>query len=152
MTQVIQLGLLVEAVLNVIGAAVFIRYPAWCLSYVVSSDTVPPSAAVLWQIYGGLVLALTIPILLVIPNSPTVFEQRSLIFKTLTAGELVLIGVLSWHASKPIESGFTWSGLALSAMFLLPALTWHSCAAFVLPDLMRPSTRIRDNGEARKGL
>lgn len=147
MTRIFQAGLVIEAFLNLVGCAAFMLSPSWCLSFVITSaapnkpNTVPASTAVLWQVYGGLVLALTVPILLVIPESHAVFEKRELIFKTLVAGEIILIGVLGWHglglSGHDEEGGFSRVGLLISAAFLLPALTWHSFTVWVRPDLMR---------------
>ncbi|KAK9423832.1 hypothetical protein SUNI508_03848 [Seiridium unicorne] len=141
MARTFQIGLLIEALLNISGSILFILCPYWCLSFAIDTNDypVPASAAVLWQIYGGLVLALTVPILTVIPESSrAVFEQRDIIFKTLIAGELALIGVLAWNAGKMEErSGFTPTSLLTSAVFLLPALAWHSYAVWIRPDLMR---------------
>ncbi|ORY63274.1 uncharacterized protein BCR38DRAFT_486023 [Pseudomassariella vexata] len=137
MTWVFQLGLTIESVLNILGAGTFLLYPEWCLSYTVSTPKVPASAATLWQTYAVLVLALTFPILLCIPNSKGVFEKRKIIFETLVAGEVALVGLLLWHAVKPAEeSGFMRSGLILATLNLLPALTWHSFCIWGVPGLM----------------
>lgn len=142
MTRIFQIGLLTEAFLNISGALLFILRPSWCLSFALSSDnTVPESAAVLWQVYGGLVMALTLPILLVVPESPEqsrfVFGKRDIVFKTLAAGEVALLAILLWNAMKPEQkSGFSHAALLTSSVFLLPALAWHSFAIWVRPGLM----------------
>lgn len=137
MTWIFQVGLAIESGLNILGAGSFILYPEWCLSFVVSTKSVPLSAAILWQIYGILVLALTVPLLLCIPDSSSVFEKRRIVFQTLVAGEVGLLTLLLWHARNPQNSGITWAGLVISAGFLLPALIWHSFATWVNPALMR---------------
>ncbi|KAI2469006.1 hypothetical protein F4781DRAFT_244206 [Annulohypoxylon bovei var. microspora] len=142
MTRVFQLGLVIEAFLNIVGAVPFILYPEWCLSFAVAgrsttgAPAVPPSAALLWQVYGALVLALTLPIVLCIPDSKAVTEKRRLIFQTLIAGELLLEAILLRHISQPEKSGFTLTSLVLSAINLLPALSWHTFATYVKPGLM----------------
>lgn len=152
MTRTLQIALLTESFLNISGSILFILKPTWCLSFVMTSkeQTVPASAAVLWQVYGGLVLALTVPLLLAVPGGSTksekatVFEKRDIVFKTLAAGEVILIAILAWNASKPQEgSGFTRFGLLTTLFFLLPALTWHSFAVWVTPSLLRSEIRTR---------
>ncbi|KAH6660825.1 hypothetical protein BKA67DRAFT_66721 [Truncatella angustata] len=161
MTRIFQIGLLTEAFLNISGSLVFLRYPLWCLSYMLpqsttgKTTTVPASAAVLWQIYAGLVLALTVPILMVVPESRAVYEKRDLVFKTLTAGEVALVGILGWHGlgfSEEQEGGFSRAGLLTTASLLLPALTWHSFAVWLRPDLMRPESSTKSVLDQKKGL
>lgn len=140
MTRVFQIGLAIEAFLNIAGALTFVLYPEWCLSFAVADDSttgVPPSSAVLWQIYGVLVLALTVPIVLCIPNSEAVAEKRRVIFQTLIAGEVFIEAVLLWHITRPEKSGFTLNALVLSAVNLLPALSWHTFAIYIKPDLIQ---------------
>ncbi|KAI1770437.1 hypothetical protein F4818DRAFT_262433 [Hypoxylon cercidicola] len=143
MTRIFQIGLAIESFLNIVGAVPFVLYPDWCLSFAVSADpktgapSVPPSSAVLWQFYGVLVLALTIPLIQCIPNSEAVAEKRRIIFQTLIAGEVFLEAVLLWHSTRPAQSGFTLTALLLSAVNLLPALSWHSFIVYVKPDWMQ---------------
>ncbi|KAI2612026.1 uncharacterized protein GGS25DRAFT_102283 [Hypoxylon fragiforme] len=143
MTRVFQLGLIIEAVLNIVGALPFVLYPEWCLSFAIAVDpesgivNVPPSSALLWQVYGVLVLALTVPTIQCIPNSEAVAEKRRLTFNTLIAGEVFLEALLLWHISQPDRSGFTSTSLILSAVFLLPALSWHTFAVYIMPSLLQ---------------
>ncbi|KAI1204374.1 uncharacterized protein F4807DRAFT_335707 [Annulohypoxylon truncatum] len=142
MTRVFQFGLAIEAFLNIVGAVPFVLYPEWCLSFAVAdrstagAPAVPPSSAMLWQIYGVLVLSLTVPLILCIPDSSAVTEKRRLIFQTLISGEVLIEAILLRHISQPEKSGFTLTSLSLSAFFLLPALSWHTFATYVKPDLM----------------
>ncbi|KAI0844841.1 hypothetical protein F5Y00DRAFT_186525 [Daldinia vernicosa] len=152
MTRLFQLGLAIEAILNIAGAVPFILYPEWCLSFAVTpNSTVPPSSSLLWQVYGALVLALTIPLVLCIPDSKAVREKRQIVFTTLLAGEVFLEAVLLWHVSRPDESGFTLTSLVLSAVFLLPALSWHAFATYIKPDLMESDSEL-SGSTAKKTL
>ncbi|KAI6085529.1 hypothetical protein F4821DRAFT_240372 [Hypoxylon rubiginosum] len=143
MTRVFQIGLAIESFLNIVGAVPFVLYPEWCLSFAVAADpktgapSVPPSSAVLWQFYGVMVLALTVPIIQCIPNSNAAAEKRRIIFQTLIAGEVFLEAVLLWHSTRSQQSGFTLTALLLAAVNLLPALSWHSYVVYVKPDLMQ---------------
>ncbi|KAK6949862.1 hypothetical protein Daesc_008185 [Daldinia eschscholtzii] len=150
MTRIIQYGLAIEAILNIAGAILFILYPNWCLSFAIApspkniTSGIPPSSALLWQVYGALVLALTVPLVLCIPDSKAIAEKRRIVFATLIAGEVFLEAILLWHVFQPDNSGFTSTSLILSAAFLLPALSWHTFAAYIRPGLMNsdsgPST------------
>ncbi|KAI1402873.1 hypothetical protein F4819DRAFT_260616 [Hypoxylon fuscum] len=146
MTWVFQIGLAIEAMLNIVGAVPFILWPEWCLSFAVTNTSntgtpsVPPSSAVLWQVYGALVLALTVPLIQCIPDSQAVTEKRRIVFQTLIAGEVFLEALLLWHSIRPAESGFSLTALLLTAVNLLPALSWHSFVVYVKPDLMLTST------------
>lgn len=104
-------------------------------------------------------LALTVPILLAVPGGNTqtekvaVFEKRAITFKTLVAGELILIALLAWNASKAQEaSGFSRFGLLAASVFLLPALAWHSLAVWGKPELMLSEDKATSGGQARKDL
>ncbi|KAI1451150.1 hypothetical protein F5Y02DRAFT_18427 [Annulohypoxylon stygium] len=138
MTRVFQVGLAIEAFLNFAGAVPFVLYPEWCLSFAVADEysDVPRSSSVLWQIYGVLVLSLTVPLISCIPDSEGVAEKRRIIFQTLIAGEVLIEAVLLQHISNPEMSGFTLTSLSLSAVFLLPALSWHIFATYIKPGLM----------------
>ncbi|KAI1804297.1 hypothetical protein F4811DRAFT_283550 [Daldinia bambusicola] len=147
MTRIIQYGLAIEAMLNITGAIPFILYPEWCLSFAITpgpekiTSGIPPSSALLWQVYGALVLALTIPIGLCIPDSKAVAEKRRIVFTTLIAGEVFLEAILLWHVLQADKGGFTLTSLILSAVFLLPALSWHTFAAYIRPHLMESSSK-----------
>ncbi|KAI0114726.1 hypothetical protein F4814DRAFT_291170 [Daldinia grandis] len=151
MTRLFQFGLAIEAVLNIAGAVPFILYPEWCLSFAVVDSNVPPSSSLLWQVYGALVLALTIPLILCIPDSEAVREKRQIVFTTLLAGEVFLEAILFWHVSRIDNSGFTLTSLVLSAVSLLPALSWHTFAAYIRPDLMESDSEL-STGTTKKTL
>jgi hypothetical protein len=146
MTQFFRQSLIIECTLNILGAVTFLLYPEWCLSHAVSTNDVPHSAIVLWQIYAVLVLELTLGLILCIPNSPGVAEKRKLLFQILGAGEVVLIGLLLWWAGKgPDASGFASIALLLSAASLVPLVTWKGFVLMVVPEMME------EEGAEKKG-
>jgi hypothetical protein len=145
MTWVIQLGLTIESFLNIFGASVFVVYPEWCLSYVISpspvntmtgTTPVPASSSTLFQVYGLLVLSETLLLLLCIPESPGIRRTRVMVFQTLGLGEAFLIGLLIWKSFDAQNSGFTASGLIIAAINLLPAFGWRIWALYIMPDLL----------------
>ncbi len=152
MPKLIQYALAAESFMNLLGAVPFLLYPEWCLSYVVdpSSDSinnpaVHPGSATLFQVYACLVIALTAPLLICIPESPGVAYKRVIMFQTLAVGEALLITLLLWKANDAKHSGYTQSGLILSAMSLTPYLLWRAYTLFVRPDWFRS-----DGGMERK--
>jgi len=141
MPQIIQYGLVIESFLNIFGASTFVLFPHWCLSHVIQpppnlssgESFVPDTAAILFQAYGLLVIALTFPLLACIPDSPSVGKFRVLIFQTLGLGEIFLIGLLLLNTAEPTESGFTRKGLLLAAANLVPALSWRVWTLYFRP-------------------
>lgn len=132
-------ALIAEAFFNISGAIVFLLCPEWCLSYVIQSSntsTIPPSTATFLQIYSCLVLALSLPIIQCIPETPGVAARRAMIFWTLGAGELFIIGLLLWKAQDPEASGFTSRALIQAAGALVPYLIWRIWALWVDPELL----------------
>ncbi|KAF2396330.1 hypothetical protein EJ06DRAFT_559905 [Trichodelitschia bisporula] len=109
MTKVIQRALAIEVAFKLSGATIFILFPEWCLSHT----------------FGLLVSALTLPLLLCIPESPNAAANRALTYKTLGVGEVALVALFLGKALKPKSSGFSTEGLMLSASTLVPLLAWR---------------------------
>ncbi|KAK8110999.1 uncharacterized protein PG998_007456 [Apiospora kogelbergensis] len=138
MGSIIQFALVTEAVFNVLGALLFIVFPQSCLSHAVSSSSpIPGCAALLCQVFGAIVLSLSVPLLLCVPESNAVYEKRRIVYKTMAAGEIAFI-ILFLRASQDyVETGFTPEFLTKSVMAFAPALAWHSYAVFINPAIMR---------------
>jgi len=142
MTKIIGYALAFESFLNLFGAIPFLLYPEWCLSYVVNTlaahhvhtSPVPPGSATLFQVYACLVIALTIPLLMCIPDVPGAAPKRVIMFQALGMGEAFLIALLLWKATDPDKSGYTQLSLVLSAMSLTPHLSWRAWTLLVRPD------------------
>lgn len=141
MTRIFRFGLVIEVVLNVAGAFAFVAWPEACLALVAPAAHVTPLAALLWQLYGALVLALSVPLALCIPDSRGVYEKRRIVFTTLAAGEIAMITLFLRHALDPAAAGMAPRALLAMVAFLLPALVWHTFALFARPLLMQPLTK-----------
>ncbi|KAK8063859.1 hypothetical protein PG996_008511 [Apiospora saccharicola] len=149
MASLIRFALATEAVFNVLGAVILIVFPQGCLSLAVApSDSISGSAALLCQVFGAMVLSLSVPLFLCIPDSTAVYEKRRIVYKTMAAGEIAygIIGltprpaviILFLRASQDYEkTGFTPEFLTRSVLVFAPALAWHSYAVFVNPAIMR---------------
>ncbi|KAK7935049.1 hypothetical protein PG985_000544 [Apiospora marii] len=138
MASLIRFALATEAVFNVLGAVILIVFPQGCLSLAVaSSASISGSAALLCQVFGAMVLSLSVPLFLCIPDSTAVYEKRRIVYKTMAAGEIAFI-ILFLRASQDYEkTGFTPEFLTRSVIGFAPALAWHSYAVFVNPAIMR---------------
>ena len=154
MTRIFRFGLATEVVLNVGGAFAFVAWPEGCLARVAPAAQVTPLAALLWQLYGALVLALSVPLVLCLPDGqPAVYEKRRIVFTTLAAGEIAIIALFLRHAAldaPAADAGMAPAALLAMAAFLLPALTWHTFALFARPLLMRPAAGT-PSSEGKKG-
>ncbi|KAK7736552.1 hypothetical protein SLS53_006984 [Cytospora paraplurivora] len=152
MTWTFQVGLAAESFLNILGASLFLLFPDWCLAFAISPQAgdVPTTAAILLQTYAVMILTLTYPLLACIPNSPSAFLKRKIIYETFAAGEIGLIGLLLWHSTKrEQESGFAPHVLLLAAVSLVPTLAWHLAVVWLWPSLMRGTEQ---NLDARKRI
>ncbi|KAI7112219.1 hypothetical protein KC343_g16694 [Hortaea werneckii] len=97
-TRIFRYALLGEAAINIAGAIPIILNPDSMLKLLVRGPTmINPATRTLTQWFGGLTLALTVPILLSYPNphpsrgsSSEVMARRRTTYLTLGAGELAL--------------------------------------------------------------
>ncbi|KAI7282174.1 hypothetical protein KC345_g3674 [Hortaea werneckii] len=97
-TRLFRYALLGEAAINIAGAIPIILNPDSMLKLLVKGPTmINPATRTLTQWFGGLTLALTVPILLSYPNphpsrwsSSEVMARRRTTYLTLGAGELAL--------------------------------------------------------------
>ncbi|KAK6833118.1 hypothetical protein PG990_002078 [Apiospora arundinis] len=138
MASLIQFALVTEAVFNILGALLFIVFPQSFLSHaVLSPSTVPGCAALLCQVFGAMILSMSVPLLLCVSDSTAVYEKRRIVYKTMAAGEIAFIILLLRASQDYMETGFTAESLTMSVMAFAPALAWHSYAVFVNPTIMR---------------
>ncbi|KAI6796990.1 hypothetical protein KC363_g3214 [Hortaea werneckii] len=97
-TRLFRYALLGEAAINIASAIPIILNPDSMLKFLVRGPTmINPATRTLTQWFGGLTLALTVPILLSYPNphpsrgsSSDVMARRRTTYLTLGAGELAL--------------------------------------------------------------
>ncbi|KAI6815177.1 hypothetical protein KC332_g10769 [Hortaea werneckii] len=117
-TRLFRYALLGEAAINIAGAIPIILNPDSMLKLLVRGPTmINPATRTLTQWFGGLTLALTVPIVLSYPNphpsrgsSSEVMARRRTTYLTLGAGELALGTIM---AAQYLLGG---SGLTDSAL------------------------------------
>lgn len=136
MSTFMRYALITEAFFNITSSVVFLFRPEACLSYVISTSSVPPSSATLLQISSCLVLALTVPIIQCIPEKPRVAEQRVLTYRTLAGGEVFIIGLLLWKALNSSASGFSSKTLLGAVGVLTPTLLLRFWVLSVNPKIL----------------
>jgi hypothetical protein len=145
MPSTIQIALILESVANTFGATLFTFLPNWCLSKVLIpspifpntlSTTVPPSAITLLQAFGTIVYALTVPLLLCIPEGPHAAHARRIVYLTLGAGEAFLVPLCLVKAFDAGSTGFTARALFGAAGNLVPVLAWRVYALWGKPALL----------------
>lgn len=147
MSSIFRRALIIEAAANIIGGVGFLFFPEWCLSKVIPPNqsqsilgpVIPQSTVTLLQTFATMIFALTVPLVICIPDYSGVAQRRSLTYLTLLAGEVFLTGLLIWKASQGEEkSGFTDFCLLLSTSVLtLPAL-WRIWVFTVKPHWFDP--------------
>ncbi|KAI9696336.1 MAG: hypothetical protein M1820_008178 [Bogoriella megaspora] len=121
---IIRLAFLLEALFNILGAAVILLYPATCLSYFVPKPHITTTTSVsLVQWLAALILGLTPQLVLALPNSRKAVDSRPMVYTTLAWGEACLMPVLIWHAF--VESGLSPRAMGICVGNLLPIFCWR---------------------------
>ncbi|MCJ1250806.1 hypothetical protein MMC30_008034 [Trapelia coarctata] len=117
----------IEAAFNVFGAIGMILAPDYVLSLMVSSPSqITPLAVSLTQWLAAVVLALTAPLVLCLPNTRRAVESRATTYWTLGVGEGFLVPMFLWQMGKGEEgSGFTKQALVASAVQLGGLVGWR---------------------------
>ncbi|KAI6864708.1 hypothetical protein KC338_g5332 [Hortaea werneckii] len=152
-TRLFRYALLGEAAINIAGAIPIILNPDSMLKLLVRGPTmINPATRTLTQWFGGLTLALTVPILLSYPNphpsrgsSSEVMARRRTTYLTLGAGEVALGTIM---AAQYIlgDSGLT-DGALLAGMGMMGGIA--AMRGFFL--YVRPSW-MAAQGNAEKAL
>lgn len=134
---VIRYAMAIEAGFNILGAAGLILAPRDTLSYLVPySSQITPVAASLTQWLGAVVLALTTPLLLCLPDSRRAVESRTTVYWTLAAGEGFLVPLFLVQLMQGDRGGFTRKALVLSSIQLSAMVGWRLYVLLRRPDWM----------------
>jgi len=97
-----------------------------------------PSTLTLVQVFGGFIVALTVPLVMAVPDGSHTAVVRKVTYYTLGVAELVLIPLLLVKSREGVSSGFAPEKLAVSAGVLMPFLLFRGYALFANPKLMQP--------------
>jgi hypothetical protein len=133
----IRYAMAIEGTLNILAGVPMLFYPSIFLSLMAKSPavytSVSPSTA-MFQWIGALILGITPQLFLALPNTRRAIESRRMVYISLGAGELALIPLFLWQASR--DSGFTSTALGNAVVMLAPALLFRGYVLFVKPSLM----------------
>jgi len=126
----------VEALLNIVGGTWMVFWPAQFLRLVVPKPSdVTPAAMISVQHYGGLVYALTVPIILAIPNTRRAIESRISTYYLLGSAEIAIICLSLYQAYGPAGgTGFTTNSLASASAGVAPVFLWRLFVLFRKPE------------------
>lgn len=154
-TSLFRSALLIESSFNIVGGLTMLLYPTQVLSSMTYAPptfsttpaaTITPLSAQLVQWLGGLVLALTTPLLLSCPNTAAGVASRYTTYWTLGMGEVCLLGVMAMQWVQG-SSVFTGRVLAGSAGVLGVTLAWRVYAIILRPEL---AGRVEGAGERKR--
>jgi hypothetical protein len=127
-------GLLIESAANIGGGLAMIMFPKTLLSWMTKPATlVSPLSINLMQWVGGVVLALTTPLLLAYPNTVAGILSRPTCYWTLGAGEVALVPIMLWQYLSG-ESAFDDKSLLLGAAALGGTLAYRTFVLSTKPE------------------
>ncbi|KAF2227190.1 hypothetical protein BDZ85DRAFT_191 [Elsinoe ampelina] len=136
MPSLVQNALLLESLGNILGGLSFLLTPRLTLSLLVRDPSaLNPLSLTLWQMLGGITLALTVPLLAAYSDTPTGEAQRRSAYVTLGMGEGVIVPLLlaGWvKGSSPFGEGMVFGGSAV----LAGAAAWRVWCLVVRPEVM----------------
>jgi len=82
-------------------------------------------------------VALTVPLVMAIPDGPYAIVVRKVTYYTLGVAELALIPLLLAKSRQGVSSGFAPEKLTMSASVLVPFLLFRGYALFANPKVMQ---------------
>jgi hypothetical protein len=129
----------IEGSLNIFGATAMLLYPSSLLSCLVASPSYnTPAAGALLQWIGALTVGLTPQLFLAWPNTRGALESRRMVYYTLGAGEVALVGLFLWQGFKDgrVEMGLSNKGLMVCAGNLIGPLIMRAYVLFWRPELL----------------
>jgi len=135
MPSIIQSALIFETFVNLPPAAMLILAPSWTLGKLLPTTStltgIPASTITLAQMFGALIVALTVPVAMSIQDRPNIVEARRMTYWLLGAGEACLIPLLFL---KEGSSGFQDGILRTGAIQMTPFLVWRAIVLLAKPE------------------
>lgn len=135
MPSLIQSALIFETLVTFPPAAMLVIAPNWTLSKLLPTTTIlagiPASTTSLAQMIGSLIVTLTVPLVMSIPDRPHASETRRVAYWLLGAGEALLIPLL---LRKEGTSGFEPGILKTGAIQMAPFLLWRAIVLLGKPE------------------
>ena len=135
MPSIIQGAFFLEALVNIPVIITLIFYPKLILLPALATNSISPAlelnrtTTLLARCFGVIVLALSLGLLLAVPDSKDCVGKRKWVYWTVGLVEAGLIPLLLWEAFRTRGTedlgGFTQSAALLCAGFMAPVLTWR---------------------------
>jgi hypothetical protein len=145
MPSTIQIALLVEILVNIPIATFLLFTPTRVLTHLVSNATslagVPSSTTTVTQFIGILFFAITVPLVLSLPNGPHAVEVRKVTYYLNGVGEALLIPWLLLKDAGSV-SGFGTGILKQGAYQIIPLLAWRVFVLLVKPEWLNGGTKV----------
>ncbi|OCK75303.1 hypothetical protein K432DRAFT_362334 [Lepidopterella palustris CBS 459.81] len=131
---IIRYAIAIEVVLNV-SIAIFVAvFPKALFSPVVTDpSTITTTTISICQWIGTIIVAFTIQLILVLPNTRGALESRRLVYWTLLAGECCLVPIFLSQSVSSTEGGFSRKFLEITASFFIAHMLWRLFCLFVKP-------------------
>lgn len=136
-------ALILESLANIFGAGAMMLYPEPILNYLSTPASSylsslkldsPSVAAILLQWLAAIILGLTVPLLLCIPQVPRAIQSRYIVYVTLLAGEVALGGTILYQALyNGGKTGLTSTALFTCAGSILAFIPWRLFVLFGRP-------------------
>ncbi|KAH7239421.1 hypothetical protein BKA59DRAFT_277032 [Fusarium tricinctum] len=147
---IVRIALAAESVVNVFMAASMIFNPIKNFenTYLTDGQPVVSQTASLSQQFGPSILAMTVPMMLALPNKPGAIELRRISYQILSAYEILAVPITLWQAWVAGEAG---SGLNFNKVIwglTVPmgvALGFRAWVLFLKPEWMGKYKTKRDD-------
>lgn len=118
-------ALLAECAGNFGGAAMLLLYPQTALGYFVTNTAqITPLSTSIAQWLGGITAAISVPLLLVYPNTEEGIKARRTVYWALGSIEMGIMAVMGYQGFRG-DSGMTAQSLTTSILVLGSFLGWR---------------------------
>jgi hypothetical protein len=135
---IIRRAFALEAFFNFSGGILMIGFPTRTLALMQHSSSSPPAplAITMTQWLGAVVLGLTAPLLLGLPNTRRAVESRVTTYWTLGVPEVCLVGVMLWQLGKGQEGSLSRTSLWVWVVQLSAICGWRAFVLIRKPEWM----------------
>ncbi|KAH7231050.1 hypothetical protein BKA59DRAFT_409211, partial [Fusarium tricinctum] len=147
---IIQIAITAESVVNIFIATSIIFNPIknFKNTYLTDSQSAVSQTASLAQQFGPSIVAITVPIMLTLPNKPRAIELRRISYQILSAYKILAVPITLWQAWVAGEAG---SGLNFNKVIwglTVPigvTLGFRAWVLFIKPEWMGKYKAKRDD-------
>jgi hypothetical protein len=132
---IIRYALAIEIALNIFMGTSLLFCPSWLLTPTLSNhSSLNATTITICQWVGAIILASTIQVVLLLPNTRAAIECRKLVYWMLLAGEGCLVPLFLWQAIRGGEAvGFTRQFLLINSLMFGVHMSWRLFCLLVKP-------------------